>query len=144
MSRRDRRYFLLAACALAAAPGAHAQQPDKVWRVGFLALRSRSTPSRPDAHYDAFVAGMRDLGYVEGKNLAIEWRFAEEQYERLSGLANEPVRKKVDVIVSQGTPGTRAAQRATSTIPIVCGVHFQVRRLASRRVARQAASSAAI
>lgn len=67
---------------------------------------------------------MRDLGYVEGKNLAIEWRFAEEQYERLSGLANEPVRKKVDVIVSQGTPGTRAAQRATSTIPIVCGVHF--------------------
>ena len=73
----DRRYFLLAACALAAVPHARAQPPDKVRRIGFLALRSRSTASRPDAHYDAFVDGMRGLGYVEGKNLVIEWRFAE-------------------------------------------------------------------
>lgn len=119
MGRLQRRNLLLAACALAVAPVARGQKTDKVSRIGFLALRSRSTASRPDAHYDAFVAGMRDLGYVEGKNLVIEWRFADGKYERLSGLANELVRMKVDVIVSQGTPGTRAAQRATRTIPIV-------------------------
>jgi ABC-type uncharacterized transport system substrate-binding protein len=119
MSRRQRRNMLIAACALAAMPLARAQQPVKVWRIGFLALRGPSTRSRPDHYYDAFVAGMRELGYVEGKNLAIEWRFADGHYERLPGLADELVRRKVDVIVSQGTPGTRAAQRATGTIPIV-------------------------
>ena len=62
---------------------------------------------------------MRDLGYVEGKNLAIEWRFAEGSYERLPGLAADLVRMKVEVIVTHGTEGTRAAQRASSTIPVV-------------------------
>jgi putative ABC transport system substrate-binding protein len=94
-----------------------AQQPE-VRRIGFLAIRSRSTPSNPDAYYDSFVQGMRDLGYVEGKNLVIEWRFAEGNYERLSGLAADLVRAKVEVIVSHGTEGTRAAQRAGS-IPVV-------------------------
>jgi len=96
-----------------------AQQPGMVRRIGFLAIRSRSTPSNPDAYYDAFVQGMRELDYVERKNLAIEWRFAEGKYERLPGLAADLVRMKVELIVSHGTEGTRAAQRATSTIPVV-------------------------
>jgi putative ABC transport system substrate-binding protein len=95
-----------------------AQQPG-VRRIGFLAIRSRSTPSNPDAYYDAFVQGMRELGYVEGKNLTIEWRFAEGKYERLPGLAADLVRARVEVIVSHGTEGTRAAQRASSSIPVV-------------------------
>ena len=94
-----------------------AQQP-KVRRIGFLAVRSRSTPSNPEPYYDAFVQGMRELGYVEGKNVVIEWRFADGKYERLPGLAAELVQMKVEVIVTQG-PGTQASQRATSTIPIV-------------------------
>jgi putative ABC transport system substrate-binding protein len=93
--------------------------PGMVRRIGFLAIRSRSTPANPDAYYDAFVQGMRELGYVEGKNLTIEWCFAHGKYERLPGLAADLVRMKVELIVSHGTEGTQAAQRATSTIPIV-------------------------
>lgn len=63
-----------------------AQQP-RVRRVGFLAIRSRSTSSTPDAYYDAFVRGMCEFGYVEGRNLTIEWRFAEGEYERLPDIA---------------------------------------------------------
>ena len=62
---------------------------------------------------------MRELGYVEGKNLVIEWRFADGQYERLPGLAAELVQLKVDVIVAGGPPAIIAAQKATTTIPIV-------------------------
>ena len=64
---------------------------------------------------------MRELGYVEGKNVVIEWRSAEGNIERLPGLATELVNLKVDVIVTAGTPATRAAQKATTTIPIVMG-----------------------
>jgi putative ABC transport system substrate-binding protein len=96
-----------------------AQRPDRVRRIGFLAIRSRSTASHPDPYYDAFEQGMRDLGYVEGQNLTIAWRFADGKYDRLPGLAAELVRMKVELIVTHGTEGTRAAQRATSTIPIV-------------------------
>jgi hypothetical protein len=92
MSRVPRRKFLSIAGALLVAPFAHAQQQTKVYRVGFLGARTRSTPSNPDRGYDAFVSGMRDLGYVEGRNLAIEWRFAEGKYERLPGLAAELVK----------------------------------------------------
>src|SRR5580658_7425937 len=95
-----------------------AQQPG-VRRIGFLGIRSRSTLSHPDVYYDAFVQGMRDLGYVEGKNLAIEWRFAEGHKERLPALAADLVRAKVEVIVSHGSEGTRAAQQASSAIPVV-------------------------
>ena len=94
-------------------------QQTKVWRVGFLGARSRSTPSHPDPHYDAFVQGMRQLGYFEGKNLIIEWRFADGRYDLLPSLATDLVKISVDVIVSQGTPGTKAAQAATRSIPIV-------------------------
>jgi putative ABC transport system substrate-binding protein len=95
-----------------------AQQPGKVWRVGFLSARNR--PASIDADdFGAFPKGMRELGYVEGKNLVIEWRFAEGKVERLPGLAAELVQLRVDVIVTQSTPATSAAQKATTTIPIV-------------------------
>ena len=94
-------------------------QQGKVARIGFLAARSRSTASNPDPYYDAFVQGMRDLGYVEGKNLVIEWRFADGKFERLPDLAAELVRLNVEVIVSHTTPGTQALQRATNSTPIV-------------------------
>ena len=74
-----------------------------------------------DYYYGPFRQGMRELGYVEGKNLVIEWRSAEGNNERLPGLAAELVNLKVDVIVTAGTPATSAAQKATTTIPIVMG-----------------------
>ena len=119
-----RRKILVAlSCSILYAPRfVGAQERGKVWRVGFLAPLSRSTPSRPDVFYDAFVQGMRDLGYVEGKNLIIEWRFADGQFERLPDLAGELVHAKVDVIVTHSTPATRALQRATGEIPIVFAV----------------------
>jgi len=95
-----------------------AQPKDRVWRVGFLATRRRPEPLEADM-YGEVPKGLRDLGYVEGKDLVIEWRFADGKYERLDGLAEELVRLPVDVIVTDGTPGTRAAQKATRTIPIV-------------------------
>ena len=88
-------------------------------RIGFLGARSRSTPSQPDVYYDAFVKGLRELGYVEGRNIVVEWRFADGRYDRLPELAAELVRANVEVIVTHSTPGTREAQRATRTIPIV-------------------------
>src|SRR5947207_5651080 len=88
-------------------------------RIGFLAARARSTPSNPDVYYDAFVQGMRDLGYVDGKNLAIEWRYANGKSEVLDALAAELVRMKVQVLVTHSTAATQAAKRATNTIPIV-------------------------
>ena len=114
-----RRTFLsgLWAGALAPAFPALAQQA-KVARIGFLGVNSRSTPSNLAVQYDAFILGMRELGYVEGKNLLIEWRFADGKYERLPGLAAELVRMKVEVLVTHGT-GTQAALRATSIIPVV-------------------------
>jgi putative ABC transport system substrate-binding protein len=99
-------------------PAAMAQQA-KIWRIGFLGLRSRPSAANPDPYYDAFIDQMRKLGYVEGKNLVIEGRFAEGKYERLPAFAAELVRAKVDVIVSHGTPGPKAALAATSTIPDV-------------------------
>jgi putative ABC transport system substrate-binding protein len=117
MNRRD---AVLALLALGAVPlTSLAQQESKVRRIGFLAARSRSTPSNPDVYYDAFTQGMRELGYLEGKNLVVEWRFADGKSERLAGLAAELVRMKVEVIATHGTPATQAAQRATSTVPIV-------------------------
>jgi ABC-type uncharacterized transport system substrate-binding protein len=114
-----RRALLRAIGIALAAPLACFAQQQKVWRVGFLAARFRSTPSRPDIYYDAFVRELRSLGYLEERNLVIEWRFAEEKYERLPALAAELVRLNVDVIVTHGTPGVQAAKKATTTIPIV-------------------------
>ena len=99
-----------------------AQQPDKIRRIGFLAPLSRPTASNPNVYYDAFVQGMRELGYVEGKNFAIEWRYADGKYERLPGFATELVRMKVEAIVTHGNAGIQAAQRATTAIPIVSAI----------------------
>jgi putative ABC transport system substrate-binding protein len=110
---------LLALLALSATPLAEAQPAPGVHRIGFLALRSLSTPSNPDALYDAFVKGMRDLGYVEGRNLAIEWRFANNKNDLLPGLAAELVRANVEVIVTHYSPAAQILQRLTKTIPIV-------------------------
>ena len=99
---------------LAASLTSFAQPQTKVWRIGFLAAGSSSTQ-----FYDGFRQGMRNLGYVEGKNLVLESRFAEGRYERLPTLAAELVRLKVDAIVAGGTTSVQAAHKATSTIPIV-------------------------
>jgi len=117
----DRRTFIgSVAVGLLARPLATlAQQPPKIWRVGFLSPRSGSTPSSPDRAYDAFTQELRELGYVEGRNLVIEGRFADGNYERLPGLAAELVRERVDVIVANSSPAIRAAQQATTTIPII-------------------------
>jgi putative ABC transport system substrate-binding protein len=98
-----------------------AQQQGKVWRVGFLAGASRPA-SFDSSLYGAFVQAMRELGYVEGKNLVIEWRFAEGVYDRLPSLAAELLPLKVDVIVTQGNAASRAAKQATATIPIVIAI----------------------
>ena len=86
-----------------------------MYRIGFLSPRSPSDVGR----LAAFRQGLRELGYVEGQNIAIESRWAEGEYGRLPGLAAELVRLKVDVIVTYAAPAIQAAKRATGTIPIV-------------------------
>jgi putative tryptophan/tyrosine transport system substrate-binding protein len=117
----DRRTFIgsIAGGVLAVPRGAFARQQGKVWRVGFLIYR-RLAPSETD-YYRAFPKGMRELGYVEGRNLLIEWRSADGKFERLPNLAAELVQLKVDVIVTGGTVATSAAQKATTAVPIVMG-----------------------
>ena len=78
---------------------AEAQQPKKIPRIGYLATAS---PSTIPARIKAFRQGLRELGYVEGKNIVIEWRYAEEKLDRLPALAAELVRLKVDIIVTGG------------------------------------------
>ena len=95
---------------------AEAQQTKKVPRIGYLATVSLSAIS---ARIEAFRQGLRELGYVEGKNIVIEWRYAEGKADRLPGLAAELVRLKVEVIITAGAPATRRAKEATVTIPIV-------------------------
>lgn len=116
-----RRQIILATGACAIAPrGSSAQTKGKVWRVGFLAQRHVDFIDS-DYYYGPFRQGMRELGYVEGKNLVIEWRSAEGQSERLPGLATELVGLKVDVIVVSSTPCVNAVKKATATIPVVMG-----------------------
>ncbi len=95
---------------------AEAQQPTKIPRIGYLGT---NFPTTNPARYEAFRQGLRELGYVEGKNIVIEWRYAEAKLDRLPALAAELVRLKVDVIVTSGPPATRPAKEATATIPIV-------------------------
>ena len=118
MNRRRSLVVALGGGALAAPFEAFAQQPAKVWRVGFLAFPTR--PAALDSHiFGGFPRGMREFGYVEGKNLSIEWRFAEGKPERLGELAAELVRSKVDAIVVSAGAASLAAQKASSTIPII-------------------------
>jgi putative ABC transport system substrate-binding protein len=94
----------------------HAQPKPKIARIGFLGSNAASTLA---VRLDALRAGLRELGYEEGKNLVIEFRWADDKYDRLAELAAELVKLNVDLIVTHGTPGTRAVKHATSTIPIV-------------------------
>ena len=118
MNRRDTIAALLALGAFARSSATIAQHSPKVWRIGFLVPRAR--PASIDADPIAgFMRGMRELGYIEGKNIVIEWRYADGKYERLPSLATELVKLKVDLIVALTSPPTQAAQRATKSIPIV-------------------------
>ena len=91
-------------------------QSSKVVRIGFLGPNSAASTS---SRMESLRAGLRELGYVEGKNLVIESRWADGNYDRLPKLASELVGLKVDLILTSGTPGTRAARSATATIPII-------------------------
>ena len=113
----ERRDFLIAVGAILAAPlAADAQQAEKVPRIGFL---SATSPSDRPPLFDAFRQRLRELGWVEGKNIVIDYRYAQGQVDRLPDLAAELVRLKVDLLVSWGTQGVTAAKSATKTIPIV-------------------------
>jgi putative ABC transport system substrate-binding protein len=103
---------LLVSLALASVHFAEAQQTKKIFRIGFLAGSGEN-------NLRGLRQGLQELGYVEGKNITIEVRFAEGQFDRFSALAAELIRLKVDVIVTQGTPAATAAKNATSTIPII-------------------------
>ncbi|MDP9131480.1 MAG: ABC transporter substrate-binding protein, partial [Candidatus Binatota bacterium] len=117
MTTRRELLIALGAGVLAAPRVAIAQQqPAKVPRIGFLTFAFLSAVS---ARIEAFRQGLRELGYVEGKNIVIEWRHAEGKLDRLPALAAELVRLKVDIIVSTGPTVTRAAKGETTTIPIV-------------------------
>ncbi len=97
---------------------ADAQQPTKIPRIGYLGATS---PAATAARIDAFKQGLRELGYVEGKTIFIDYRWAEGKLDRIPGLAAELVRLNVDVIVTAGPADTKGAKEATSTIPIVMG-----------------------
>jgi len=112
----DRRMLLAGTGAVFLAAPLAAQQAAKVARIGYLAGASRVT--NPHLH-EAFRQGLRDLGYVEGRNVVIEYRDAEGKLERLPALAAELVALKVDVIMAPGTPHALAAKQATRTLPIV-------------------------
>jgi putative tryptophan/tyrosine transport system substrate-binding protein len=115
-----RRRFMATSAALLAAPlGAEAQSTGKVWQIGFLGSTS---PKSHGTFLDAFRESLRERGYVEGKNVTIEYRWAESDYGRLPALSAELVRLNVDLILTHGTPGARAAKAATTTIPIVVAV----------------------
>jgi putative tryptophan/tyrosine transport system substrate-binding protein len=115
--RRREFIFTLLGCAVADWPlAARAQQAGKVWRIGFLSAVSRESGARS---YAALQQGMRELGYVEGKDFVIEWRSVEGKYERFPEIVGELARSKVDVIVTGVTAALPVLQRATSAIPIV-------------------------
>ena len=113
----ERRNFISGAVAVLAAPlAAEAQPTGKVYRIGIL----EAIPAAQNAaNLGALRKGMRNLGYVEGRNLIIEYRSADGRAERFPDLASELVRLKVDLIVTRGTPAARAAKNATGTIPVV-------------------------
>lgn len=119
--RTRRELFLGVGAGLVALPlEALAQRITRVWHVGFLS--SRGHPGSPELDYHVGLPrGLKELGYVEGKDLVIDWRFADGKYERFAELLAELIRIPVDVLVTDGTPTTLAAQKATKTIPIVFG-----------------------
>jgi putative ABC transport system substrate-binding protein len=116
VTTRRQLMIALGASALAAPLAPFAQQQGKVWRVGMLETTSTTLNA---ANLDAFRQGLRELGYVEGRNLIIEYRSADGRSERFADLAADLVGLKVDLIVTRGTPAAVAAKNATRTIPVV-------------------------
>jgi putative tryptophan/tyrosine transport system substrate-binding protein len=114
--KRREAITLLGGAAVTWPLNARAQQADKVYRIGYLGASSAVAQAN---RLNAFRAGLAALGYVEGKNIVIETRWLEGQYDQLAELAAQLVNLKVDVIVTHATPGVLAAMRATTTIPIV-------------------------
>jgi putative tryptophan/tyrosine transport system substrate-binding protein len=108
--------FIFVTVILASVLFAHAQQPGKIARIGYLTGPSLSANTE---RIEAFRQGLRELGYIEGKNIVIEWRSAEGKLDRLPAVAAEQARLKADVIVTTGPTRTSAAKEATVTIPIV-------------------------
>jgi putative ABC transport system substrate-binding protein len=111
-----RIFWLLCAVLFALCRSANAQQPKKVHRIGFLSTPSSSVIS---GRIEAFRQGLRELGYVEGKNIVIEYRHAEGRVDRLPALAAELVRLQLDAIITSGPQPVRPMREATATIPIV-------------------------
>jgi putative ABC transport system substrate-binding protein len=118
MSTRQKKITVLTLCALllALCRSADAQQPTKIPRIGYL---SAGTTSLNSPRSESFRQGLRELAYVEGKNIVVEYRYAEGKPDRDRELAAELVRLKVDLIVTTGPTATRAAKEATTTVPIV-------------------------
>ncbi|HEY3304764.1 MAG TPA: ABC transporter substrate-binding protein [Candidatus Binatia bacterium] len=102
---------------LAWPPAAAAQQPAKVARVGFVS--STGDPKAPGPLVEAFRDKLRELGHVEGKNIRVEYRYAEGKLDRVPGFVEELVRSKVDALVVSSVPAIRAAKRAATTVPVV-------------------------
>jgi putative ABC transport system substrate-binding protein len=118
---RRREFIALVGGTIALPIGARAQQQaSRTYRIGYL---SQGSPAVAPGLLEAFRQGLRELGWIEGQNIVIEYRFAEGQVDRLPGLAGELVELKVDLIAAAATPSTQAARDATKTIPIV-GISF--------------------
>ena len=115
------KLFLIALCALlfALSVPVEAQQPGKIPRIGFVSGRGEPTPTNPDSRADAFRQGLRDLGYIEGHNILVEYRYAEGKLDRHRAIVAELVQLRIDVLVSGAGPAIRAAKQATKMIPIV-------------------------
>ena len=115
----SRRHLIVALIAISigqVAPSVSlAQTPVKVWRIGVLYPGSK----RRDAQYAGFFEHLRDLGYAEGSNIAVQWRFADLDLQRLPELASQLVKQNIDLIVTNGTPAAQALKHATTTIPIL-------------------------
>jgi putative ABC transport system substrate-binding protein len=110
-------FMLFALCSFA-----EAQQSTTIPRIGYLSRRGTPTPTTPDPNAEAFRKGLRDLGYIEGKNIFLEFRYAEGKGDRLPGLVAELMQLKVDALVSGTIQAIRAAKDATKTIPIVMAI----------------------
>jgi ABC-type uncharacterized transport system substrate-binding protein len=98
---------------------AEAQQPQKVSRLGFVSARANPTPTTPDSSADALRQGLRNLGYIEGKNIVVEYRYFEGKVDRIPSLVAELLQLKLDVLVSVNTLAIRAFKQATQTLPII-------------------------
>lgn len=118
MNRRRKLVVAFGAGALMAPFASFAQQQGKVWRIGYIDFGSRQSTLDSGRH-GALIEGLRELGYAEGRNFVLEAHYADGNMDRVDGFAAELVRQKVDLILTLGSATSRAAQRATATIPIV-------------------------